>query len=1259
MVAIISQNVNGLRNNVKRRGIFMHLKQKAEIICLQETHSEHDDEKYWTQEFRGSCFYSHGETNARGVSILVKEGTKVEIKKVLSDQTGRALCMQFEYKGELFVVINIYAPNIDTPNFFINIFKYFEELEGKRILVGDFNFAMNVDIDRTGVSTSNNNRSAEVVKQYMEDTFLTDVWRDRNPEAKKFTFCRLNPTFTGSRIDYVLTDVSLNSWTEEVKIVPGYKTDHSAIFLKLDPIEQKRGRGFWRMNQQILFEMEYLNIIAESVKRTKELSKNNTNKERWEAIKLNIIGESQRYSNERAANRKLIISQLENKIEQYERKRDEEKLSEAESKLYLRTKEDMNVFIEEKAQGAIFRSGQAYYSLGEKSTKYFFGLEKAKSAAKGMNAMLHGNEVIKDPDIILRKIHDFYKNLYTSDPNVEFKYENTSEIRVSNEHKEMLEGEITMAELQLAISQMKRGKAPGCDGIITEFYVMNFNLIKEPLLQAINEGYKDGKLHDSALRGVISLIPKKNSDTRKISALRPISLLNTDYKLVEKCLAYRLKPVLNELINEDQKGFLAGRNISCNIRRVLDMIEYVDEENDDGLIIQIDFMKCFDMVEIDSLIASMHFFGIGKSFIHWTKTIYNQPQSCVMNNGRFTQWFPVTRSVKQGGPCSAYFFLLLAEVLAIQLRSDPSIKGFMINEIQKLFGQFADDIDLYLKADPHTLNRTMRIFTEFGKQSGFKINYEKTTVYRIGSIKKSNARIYTRQELSWTNKPIDVLGVMVSTDKSELCKINYEALIKKAEITMKRWSIRNLSLTGKVLIVNSLVASLFVYKMSVLPRIPKETVNRIHKSIEQFIWNNKRPKIQLKTLQSNKKEGGLGLVNLETKDNALKTKWIKIINTDSLILEFATRKLSSILKNDIWKCNLTEQDIVLLFEDSFWRDVLIAWSKLNFTKVKDCQGINEISNQFIWYNSLITSNYKPLLFTKIYKNGLESLGQLCNIEGGLLPREDACKMFEISAMQYNIIISAIPKQWKNKMKTQKITENIENKAEIFSKRANTTAHYYEHVNSNNEAIESALTKWKSRYNTDIKRDEFIILFKALYKVTNNAKLRSFQYRLLHSAVVTKQHLYRWKITSNNLCFFCEEEKETINHLLVHCKYVQPIWDCVREICNQISKTEIIVISEKAIMENLINPRLEHVFNFICLVTKQFIYSNKCTQTKLTKQGLIQRIEKYKRYELYQAKRENTLRKHCKKWLIVDTNTNYNGSGLDNSLIYEYIYETNI
>ena len=468
MVKILTQNVKGLNEKSKRRGFFIYAKQKADIICLQETHSSDTSENFfdWDKEWGNKAHWSHANTRERGVGILIKKNSEIEIKKEFSDNNGRVIGITYMYKNETFTLINVYAPNDDNPKFWVEVFKYFEDNPGKRILVGDFNVALNTQIDRSDAKASNNDKSKEIINKYMEDTLLTDVWRDRNPHDRTFTYCRLKPYFIGSRIDYILTDLSISGWTDEVRIIPGFRSDHSAMIIKLTPHSVDRGRGLWKLNTQVLYESEYITMINQTIERTKSCSEKRklSKADTWEMLKLNVIADSQSYCTERALNRKMIINQLETKIAKYEQ--DIQDLNDSEVKLYQKTKTDYQAYMDEIAQGAIFRSGCTYYNEGEKSTKYFFSLEKYRSGAKQMNCLIsETGEQIYEPEQILRAQHDFFKKLYTKRENVTFNYKNTSGITVDNEQKLQMEGLILMHEITNAIKEMRRGKAPGCDGL--------------------------------------------------------------------------------------------------------------------------------------------------------------------------------------------------------------------------------------------------------------------------------------------------------------------------------------------------------------------------------------------------------------------------------------------------------------------------------------------------------------------------------------------------------------------------------------------------------------------------------------------------------------------------------------------------------------------------------------------------------------------------------------------------------------------------
>ena len=370
--------------------------------------------------------------------------------------------------------------------------------------MGDFNTTLNPEIDRTPGSTSNNLSATEIIIRYMEDTLMTDIWRDRNMATNQFTYFKCNPKLTCSRIDFFLIDMSIAAWCTKTTILPGFKSDHSAVLLELNVLNVVKGQGLWKLNSQVLYEMDYVKLINQTIENSERLSQGKTSAEKRELLKLNIIANSQAYCQERAANRKL-----KEVIQRFEQK-GVDKLSVTEVNIYNRTKTDYQMFLDEKTKGAMLRSGAQYFTEGEKPTKYFLGLEKAKSGSKGMSCILKDNgDVICDTKLILKEQVQFYSKLYRSDTSVNFTYKNESNIKLDNSQAMELEGEISMQELEKAIKQLNRNSAPGADGLMTVFYVVFWTRIKELLLEAINECYHDKALFLSAQRGVITLIPKK------------------------------------------------------------------------------------------------------------------------------------------------------------------------------------------------------------------------------------------------------------------------------------------------------------------------------------------------------------------------------------------------------------------------------------------------------------------------------------------------------------------------------------------------------------------------------------------------------------------------------------------------------------------------------------------------------------------------------------------------------------------------------
>ena len=149
-----------------------------------------------------------------------------------------------------------------------------------------------------------------------------------------------------------------------------------------------------------------------------------------------------------------------------------------------------------------------------------------------------------------------------------------------------------------------------------------------------------------------------------------------------------------------------------------------------------------------------------------------------------------------------------------------------------------------------------------------------------------------------------MLGVKIHCDGVTQCQENYDEIKNKIRTVCSNWFNRTLTLFGKTLIINSLVGSLFIYKLSTVLTLNKEQISEIENIIREFIWKGKKPKIALATLQNLKHQGGLKLVNLLAKQDTIKISWIFKLESDSLLRECAYNTLAPKLRQLIWRFNL-------------------------------------------------------------------------------------------------------------------------------------------------------------------------------------------------------------------------------------------------------------------------------------------------------------------------------------------------------------------
>ena len=1217
-----------MSDTIKRRSIFDYYRKRSDIIVIQETHSKKENESEWMNEWGNTILFDHGESNARGVCVLIKKGFAGEIKNVKISNQGRYIIFDIIIEEVDYTCTALYAPNKDSPLFFKEIDDALVERSKNKIIIGDFNVVLNENLDRGG-SSYNNKKSKEVLNNIMEHYELCDVWRIRNPDTKEFSWYRYygnnNNKFSASRIDYALVSKGVDQMVRNEMYLPGIQTDHRAFLITVFNKKNQRGVGYWKINNEILNKEEYQKLIRNEISRVCLVKRGKSAIEMWELLKIRIKTVTQSYCRSRAGTNILIIAQLSEVVNKLE---SEQPLNEADTKLLFDSKKDLEEKIYERTKSFIFRSKARWYCEGERSTKYFYALQNAKYNAKTSFAILDQDQkLIDDNTQILEYQRQFYQNLYSKDEFVKFDLENKSGIQVSENQMLTQDCEFTLTEIKDAVNQMAKSKTPGKDGLSAEFYQTFFNELQELFMSMINETYTNGKLGGTLREGILNLIPKPNKDPREIKNLRPITLLNTDYKIIEKIIANRITPSLHEIINSDQRGFMQNRRISVNIRKLLDVMEFAILNDVEALIVSLDFQKCFDRVSFLILNGALDYFKFADRIKRWTCILYNDFQVRIQNNGNFSEKIEIQKGIHQGGCCSSLYFLIVAEILAIEIRSNPEIKGITINEIKNILNQFADDLDIF--GNTKSVPAIFEMLETFKWQSGFQISYDKTTIYRIGSLKNSTAVEYTKNQVAWTSDDIKVLGIIISHEKIE--EKNYEPLLTKTRSIVQSWEHRNLSLLGKINVVNTLISSIFVYRMAVLRRMSDSMFNKLDAEITKFLWSNKRAKIALKILQAPKKYGGQKLINFRIKDKSLKATWPFILQAEPEYSIMVYNNIDSTLCENIWRCNLLKDDVKHLhISNPFWQEILEAWCEFNFDNK------HRVENQILWWNSRIHINNKPIRWDKAYKKGLLYVHQLYNADGMLKSALEINRAFDLNFMEYNSIVTAIPKNWRlffaeNSPRTflpcpphtyDHMTNSLRQSAKIYD---------YLLENESSFVCIKKQEAWESDLGIVFSLDNFHRANKNIFRVTNVVRFRTFQYRLLQRSLVVNKQLCKWGILDNDMCTFCKNDVETVLHIF--CK--RPVTKELRcEVWKFVRKryvNAVINLQDVNVIMNTVHPKPNHVINYMCLVTKQYIYAQKCKGKTLHIEELTSRINLYEKIEKYNAVKNGNLTKHVKKW----------------------------
>ena len=1237
MYDILSLNVRGIRDQLKRRSIFAYLKDHSpKIIFLQETYSEPSDEMIWKSEWGGEIFFSHGTKHSKGVCILIHPTMQSKIDCIFNSNTGRMVLIAMEFNSLKLSLCNVYAPNNQSEqlNFLQELNNVLMDKSELSTLIvgGDWNCTL-AKKDKVGGSDWKPSNYRNLLLTTMEAFDLVDIQRVRHPQLRKYSYVS-KALKLKSRIDFFLVAQNLTRFVKKSDIYPSVAPDHQAIYMSLLwRNETPRGPGLWKFNNTLLDDDQYLANIRETYVSACDMHSAVKDKRLfWEMLKMEFRSTTISYSKNKSKLTHVREEEVKSRLEELDRiicnnfnsPGIDPVLNE-----YDNLKAELQSIYEKKGRSAIFRSKCRWVEEGERPTKYFFNLEK-KNYNKKTITELHGEDgtTINNEKRILDSIEKYYSQLYKTINNLEQKdFDSFMEpLRISKlktEDREEMEGPLSVEECKKTLDTFEGDKTPGEDGFTVEFYKIFFDLIGQDLVASFNAAYEVNELSISQRRRIVTLIPKEEGSLLELQNWRPITLLNVDCKIATKAIAKRIEPYLPTLIHSDETGFIKGRYIGENIRLIEDVMEYTKVHNIPGILIALDFKKAFDSLEWGYIMNTLDAFNFGTSIKRWISTFYSNIESAVINNGFLTNWFKPSRGVRQGCPLSPFLFILSAELLANKIRQDTKIKGIKILENEIKLSQFADDTNLFC-ADLETVKEALKLVDEFGRLSGLTLNVKKSKAMWLGKWEKNKNNPLN---LKWMRSPMRILGVHVSYNERENNELNFNLKMRKMQTNLDIWRARNLTLFGKVMIIKSLGLSQLVYSASTL-NVPGDITSILKTKLFSYLWNNKKDKIKREGLYQDIHKGGMRMVDIEIMFKALKLAWIpKLLSPGNpnwkTIPDYYLKRVGGL--NFLLRCNYDEKQLTSL--PVFYRNILKY-----FRELKTLYKHNQDQNIILHNNKDILVGDRPFFIREWSQNGILSIQDLLTTTGQLMSYQDFLNNYQCKKtnfLHYYQVTSAIPKylltiaRKKPLIKKELYLNNTFNfqldeltqidlikiRSRDFYKLFNTTTHTGKHKGPQ---------KWDDYFST--KKDMWKERFASLKTLCKEPKLKEFQFKFIHRIIVTKRELFRYGIQSDDDCVYCGEQ-DSIEHTFSDCPFVKKFSHEVISWFNVTNKTHFNPSMEEKLFgvpSEQFEKSVAKKFNYTLLFMKYYIYTNKLHTSSIALADFVNKISLKYRIECIEA-----------------------------------------
>ena len=434
--------------------------------------------------------------------------------------------------------------------------------------------------------------------------------------------------------------------------------------------------------------------------------------------------------------------------------------------------------------------------------------------------------------------------------------------QLSQTSKDGLVEQLSEDEVKEVVKSCMNGKSPGLDGITYEFYKCTWDVIGSTITQVFQAQLDRERLMESGRHGATCLISKVEG-IPDVTQLRPITLLQTDYRILSKCLAVRLHSVIEEVVDPGQLG-TGGRNILTGVYNIISTIDFVDQQNIPAFVASWDSMKAYDrasVVYLDKVTERMEFPPMFRS---WIKMLHHGATTRLILPSGLSREIPVSFSFRQGDCIAGDLFCLNQEPLLRMLRQ--KLKGLRITNFKQNADAYMDDI-MNVSSDVEDLVTFNTIFTQFEAQSGAMLSRDQKS--KVMGLGQWRGKMDWPLEWIQTVSEMKILGFKICPQYSDSLKSMWDGVFRGFQRTLFAWESRVISsLQQRVDVAQIFGLSKLWYTAQVLP-LPHSYTKKIESALSAFIFKGRNERLKLCELENSKSQGGLGLICVATKAECL------------------------------------------------------------------------------------------------------------------------------------------------------------------------------------------------------------------------------------------------------------------------------------------------------------------------------------------------------------------------------------------------------